>query len=187
MADATGRKGRVVRHHRFAEQGFGDRSAEQIRDLGYLFARVQSALSNQDRDLAPAVQDIGGGAQLIGRGLVDHGHPRGRRSGARIAHRALVCSKPHHLRVLRHGEMGDSTIPKRCAAGPVRDHHSVFRPGHFDIVKRNILHQLRRVDALLAARSDQVMERHAGDRDGSGANGRIWHAMMSAELPEGWA
>ena len=23
--------------------------------------------------------------------------------------------------------------------------------------------------------------------DGSGANGRIWPAMMSAELPEGWA
>jgi hypothetical protein len=25
------------------------------------------------------------------------------------------------------------------------------------------------------------------NRDGSGANGRIWPAMMSAELPEGWA
>jgi hypothetical protein len=24
-------------------------------------------------------------------------------------------------------------------------------------------------------------------RSGSGANGRIWAAMMSAELPEGWA
>ena len=24
-------------------------------------------------------------------------------------------------------------------------------------------------------------------RAGSGANGRIWPAMMSAELPEGWA
>ena len=24
-------------------------------------------------------------------------------------------------------------------------------------------------------------------RKGSGANGRIWPAMMSAELPEGWA
>ena len=62
MADATGRKGRVVRHHRFAKQGLSDRSAEQIRDLGHLVARVQSALSNQDRDLPPAVQDIGGGA-----------------------------------------------------------------------------------------------------------------------------
>jgi hypothetical protein len=26
-----------------------------------------------------------------------------------------------------------------------------------------------------------------GDVDGSGANGRIWPTMMSAELPEGWA
>jgi hypothetical protein len=26
-----------------------------------------------------------------------------------------------------------------------------------------------------------------GCGDGSGANGRIWPAMMSAELPEGWA
>jgi transposase len=26
-----------------------------------------------------------------------------------------------------------------------------------------------------------------GAADGSGANGRIWPAMMSAELPEGWA
>ena len=25
------------------------------------------------------------------------------------------------------------------------------------------------------------------DGEGSGANGRIWPAMMSAELPEGWA
>jgi hypothetical protein len=25
------------------------------------------------------------------------------------------------------------------------------------------------------------------DLEGSGANGRIWPAMMSAELPEGWA
>src|ERR1700722_6286562 len=57
-----GRKGRVVPHHRFAKQGLSDRSAEQIRDLGHLVARVQSALSNQDRDLPPAVQDIGGGA-----------------------------------------------------------------------------------------------------------------------------
>jgi hypothetical protein len=65
--------------------------------------------------------------------------------------------------------MGDSTIPKRCAAGPVRDHHSVFRPGHFDIVKRNVLHELRRVDALLVARPDQVMKRHAGDREDRGA------------------
>lgn len=26
-----------------------------------------------------------------------------------------------------------------------------------------------------------------GSVEGSGANGRIWPAMMSAELPEGWA
>ena len=26
-----------------------------------------------------------------------------------------------------------------------------------------------------------------GGPEGSGANGRIWPAMMSAELPEGWA
>jgi hypothetical protein len=28
---------------------------------------------------------------------------------------------------------------------------------------------------------------HTGAWDGSGANGGIWSAMMSAELPEGWA
>jgi hypothetical protein len=27
----------------------------------------------------------------------------------------------------------------------------------------------------------------ASAQGGSGANGRIWPAMMSAELPEGWA
>jgi hypothetical protein len=61
MADAAGREGRVICEHRLAEQGFGDGCAEQIRDLGYLFACVQGALSDQNRDLPPAVQDTRGG------------------------------------------------------------------------------------------------------------------------------
>ena len=41
----------------------------------------------------------------------------------------------------------------------------MFRPSYFDIEERDVLHQLRRVDTLLVARPDQIMERHAGNRD----------------------
>jgi hypothetical protein len=162
--DAARREGRVVRQHRFAKERLRDGSTEQIRNLSHLSARVQSALSDQDRNLPPTVQHIGGGAKLIGRGLVDHGHPRGRRSRARIVHGAVVCNETHHLSVLGHGEMGDPAIAECYAAGAVRHQHGVFRSGHFDIVERDVLHQLRRVDALLVARPDQVMKRHAGNR-----------------------
>jgi hypothetical protein len=177
--------------------GAPSRSATSV----HLGARVQRALSNQDRDLAPAVQDVGGGAQLIARWLVDHGHPRRRRSCARIAHRALVCRQTHHLGVLRHGEMSDSPIAKRYATGPVRHQHSVFRSGHFDIIQGHVLHELRRVDALLVARSDQVMKGHARDRDnrraihvcvvktvekvdGAGTRGADTHAQLTCVFRE---
>jgi hypothetical protein len=61
--------------------------------------------------------------------------------------------------------MGDPAVTERHPAGAVRHQHGVFRAGHFDIVERHVLHQLRGVDALLVARSDQVVERHARDRD----------------------
>jgi hypothetical protein len=61
--------------------------------------------------------------------------------------------------------MCDPAIAERRAAGAVGDQHRVFRPGHFDIVERDILHQLRRVDALLVARSDEIVEGHAGNCD----------------------
>ena len=38
---------------------------------------------------------------------------------------------------------------------------------------------------VLGAMGDRLKDLR--DRAGSGANGRIWPAMMSAELPEGWA
>ena len=56
----------------------------------------------------------------------------------------------------------------------------MLRPGHFDIVERHVLHQLRRVDALLVARSDQVMERHAGNRD----NRRAVHVCVVKAIEE---
>jgi hypothetical protein len=51
MAGAARREGRVVRQHRLAEQRLGeqrlgDGSAEKIRDLSHLSARVQSALAH---------------------------------------------------------------------------------------------------------------------------------------------
>ena len=33
----------------------------------------------------------------------------------------------------------------------------------------------------------KVVDAPVPEPGGSGANGRIWPAMMSAELPEGWA
>jgi hypothetical protein len=93
MADSAGRERRVVSQHRLAKQGFGDRSAEPIRNPAHLFARVQSALSNQNRDLPPAVQDIRGGPQLIGRRLVDDRNPRGRSSRAGLPMERLSAAK----------------------------------------------------------------------------------------------
>jgi hypothetical protein len=49
-------------------------------------------------------------------------------------------------------------IAERHAAGAIGHQHPVFRPGHHDIVERDVLRQLCRVDALLVARPDQVME-----------------------------
>jgi hypothetical protein len=61
--------------------------------------------------------------------------------------------------------MGDPAITERNTAGAVRHQHRVFRSCHFHIVESDILHQLRRIDALLVARSDQVMKGHPGNRD----------------------
>jgi hypothetical protein len=59
---------RGVGQHGLAEQSLGHGSAEQIRDLCHLNTRVQGALPNQNRELPPAVQHIGGDTELIGRG-----------------------------------------------------------------------------------------------------------------------
>src|SRR5271163_3821528 len=44
---------------------------------------------------------------------------------------------------------------------------------------------LRELPDLERLKADGLMQ--TGQGEGSGANGRIWPAMMSAELPEGWA
>ena len=159
MTDAARGEGRVVRQHRLAEQSLGDRSAEPIRDLGHLGAGVEGALTNQDGDPLPAIHHFGRGAELIRRGLVDDRHPRRRCSRARIAHRALVRGEAHHLRVFRHSEMGDPTITERGPAGAVGHQHGVFRSGHFDVVERDVLHELCCIEALLVARPDRDRER----------------------------
>jgi hypothetical protein len=99
--------------------------------------------------------------------------------------------------------MSDPTIAERHAAGAIRHQHRVFWPGHFDIVERDVLHELRRVDALLVARPDQVMKRHAGNRDnrravhvrvvetvqkvyGARAGGADAHAKLAGS-GDGWA
>ncbi len=43
--------------------------------------------------------------------------------------------------------------------------HGVFRSGHFDIIERDVLHKLCCVEALLVARPDEIVERHAGNRN----------------------
>jgi hypothetical protein len=65
MTNAARGEGRIVSQHRLAEQSFGDRSTEQVRDPRHLSPRVQGTLPNQDRDPLPAIQHIGGGAELI--------------------------------------------------------------------------------------------------------------------------
>ena len=49
--------------------------------------------------------------------------------------------------------------------------------------------QRKSVPVLLVSQIDAIDmgDGHNGLLFGSGANGRIWPAMMSAELPEGWA
>ena len=69
-------KAEIVRQHRLAEQSFGDRSAEQVRDLGHLSAGVEGALTNQDGHPLPTIHHFGRGAELICGGLVDDRHPR---------------------------------------------------------------------------------------------------------------
>ena len=60
--------------------------------------------------------------------------------------------------------MRDPAIAERGATGAVGDQDGMFRTRHFDIVERDVLHQLGRVDALLIARADEIVERQAGDR-----------------------
>ena len=51
-----------------------------------------------------------------------------------------------------------------------------IRNGHLIDASRNDRHPHYTIEGRLKGRAE-----------GSGANGRIWPAMMSAELPEGWA
>jgi hypothetical protein len=76
--------------------------------------------------------------------------------------------------------MSDPAIAERHPAGAVGHQHRVFRPGHFDIVERDVLHELRRVGALLIACSDQVMKGHAGNRD----NRRAVHVRVIQAVEE---
>ena len=57
-------------------------------------------------------------------------------------------------------------------------------------VSRRIASLEREVGVRLVQRTTRSLNMTDAGRlyyEGSGANGRIWPAMMSAELPEGWA
>ena len=61
--------------------------------------------------------------------------------------------------------MGDPTIAECGPAGAVGHQHGVFRSGHFDVVERDVLHELCCIEALLVTSSDEIVEGHAGNRD----------------------
>ena len=90
-------------------------------------------------------------------------------------------------------------IAAGLGAGPVRElvkqrrivgfRRRARRAADERLTRRQLAGRADRADALIGRRpqSHRAHLRRQGRPKGSGANGRIWPAMMSAELPEGWA
>ncbi len=163
IADAARGEGRIVGQHRLAEQRLGHGCGQCVGQLRHLLARRKRPLPDQDRDLAAGIEDIGGLADLVDRrGRGDRG-PGGGTARAGIAHGFFIHRAGHQLGVLGDGQMGDAAIAERRAAGAVGDDHRMFGTGDLDIEQGQAFHQLHRVDRLLEAHPDQIVEGGAGD------------------------
>ena len=123
----------------------------------------QRALPDQDRDLAAEFKTSAAGASRDAGCAVTGVHedevrapgfPIDRLSAASF----IICTS---LAIVRCATPR-SPAPRGRPGWRRRWH---VRPGHLDVVERDRLHQLGRIDALLIARPDKVMKGHAGDRD----------------------
>jgi hypothetical protein len=70
--------------------------------------------------------------------------------------------------------MCHTPIAERRPTGTIGNDHRMLGTGHFYIVKRDVLHDSRGIDALLVAHADQVVKGDAGQgEDGRAVEVRI--------------
>ena len=81
-------------------------------------------------------------------------------------HVALRRLSRHILLLEVHwkGDVRDAAISERRAAGEIGDVAHVRGAHDADVVLRDVDEQLVELDVLLGMRADQIVERHAGDR-----------------------
>src|SRR5262245_12056480 len=63
--DRPGDERQIVGKYRLAQQRFCDASAERLRYFAHLVARAERARADEHRDATPAVQNVGGAAEII--------------------------------------------------------------------------------------------------------------------------
>jgi hypothetical protein len=82
-----------------------------------------------------------------------------------VFHGGMVGRELHILHVFRNCQVRHVTVAQGGAAGTVANDQGVPGTGYLHVVKGQILHQCRRIQALNKPGADQVMKGQAGQRD----------------------